>query len=176
MVTRWPVGRLPSTKTASSRISLDCDSSSATTGTLPSGSRRLAQSARVSAPVERVAILSSYLVFRLIRIQARRQILPALRTFARACRHELVLTDSFAGLVKRPDQFRMVAKAGFVQQRAQLGGAESVQRFLGHREVFGQPLAAVQMENFQMVQNEWAETAKGDKEFGGDLRADGVEH
>src|SRR3569832_2421995 len=78
---------------------LVCVCSSATTGTLPFGSRRLAQSARVSAPVERVAILSSYLVFRLIRIQARRQILPALRTFARACRHELVLTDSFAGLV-----------------------------------------------------------------------------
>ena len=39
-----PVGRLPSMNTASSRISLDCDSSSATTGTLPSGSSRLAQS------------------------------------------------------------------------------------------------------------------------------------
>src|SRR3569832_2511906 len=142
MVTRWPVGRLPSTKTASSRISLDCDSSSATTGTLPSGSSRLAQSARVSAPVERVAILSSYLVFRLIRIQARRQLLPALRTFARACRHELVLSDSFAGLVKRPDQFLMVAKAGFVQQRAQLGGAGGGRRGRGRRGGGGRPRAA----------------------------------
>src|SRR3569832_2496261 len=131
MVTRWPVGRLPSTKTASSRISLDCDSSSATTGTLPSGSRRLAQSARVSAPVERVAILSSYLVFRLIRIQARRQILPALRTFARACKHELVLTDSFAGLVKRPERGRGGAGAGGGRRRARRGGAGGGRRGRG---------------------------------------------
>src|SRR3569623_491254 len=141
MVTRWPVGRLPSMNTASSRISFDWLSSSATAGTLPSGSVRLAQSAKVSAPVERVAIYVLPLRF-LRRIQARCKIAARLRIGRCPCGHKPVFTDCFTCPDKCPDQFGMVSQPCFVEKGLEFRRAKSRQGLLRDSEVFRQLLAA----------------------------------